>query len=221
MDKRLLSREQIAERIAQDLHDGDVVNLGIGIPVLVSNYVAADKEFIFQSEQGVLGMGSLAAPGEEDPDLVNASKLPVTLVPGGSFSHNADSFAMLRGKHIDVAVMGGMQVSEKGDLANWKVKGSLLGSIGGAMDIALGSKKLYIAMTHTSKNGDLKLVNKLDYPVTALGCVDRIYTDMAIIDVTADGLILREIAPGFTVEEVQAVTEPRLIVSNVLKAIPI
>lgn len=219
MEKRLLSRDQIAERIAQDLHEGDVVNLGIGIPVLVSNYVSNDSEIIYQSEQGVLGMGSLAPPGEEDPDLVNASKLPVTLVPGGSFSHHADSFAMLRGKHIDVAIMGGMQVSEKGDLANWKVKGAQLGSIGGAMDIALGSKKLYIAMTHTSKNGEFKIVNELDYPVTALRCVDRIYTDMAIIDVTAEGLVLQEIAPGFTAEDVQKVTEPKLIISKDLKEI--
>jgi 3-oxoacid CoA-transferase B subunit len=221
MDNRLLTREQIAKRIAQDLHDGDIVNLGIGIPVLVSNYVSEESEIIYQSEQGVLGMGSLAKPGEEDPDLVNASKLPVTLVPGGSFSHHADSFAMLRGNHIDIAIMGGMQVSEKGDLANWKVKGAHLGSIGGAMDIALGSKKLYIAMTHTSKKGDFKIVKELDYPVTAFGCVDRIYTDMAIINITSDGLVLKEIAPGFTIEDVQRVTEPRLIVSEDLKEISV
>lgn len=219
MENRLLTREQIAHRIAQDLQNGDVVNLGIGIPVLVSNYVSNDSEIIYQSEQGVLGMGSLAKPGEEDPNLVNASKLPVTLVPGGSFFHHADSFSMLRGKHIDVAVMGGMQVSEKGDLANWKVKGAKLGSIGGAMDIAIGSKKLFIAMTHTNKDGGYKIVKKLDYPVTAFRCVDRIFTDMAIIDVTDEGLVLKELAPGFTVEEVQKVTEPRLIVSPSLKEI--
>lgn len=213
MGKKRLTREQIAERIAQDLQDGDVVNLGIGIPVLVSNYVSHDSEIIYQSEQGVIGMGSLAKPGEEDPDLVNASKQPVTLVPGGSFCHHADSFAMLRGKHIDIAIMGGMQVSEKGDLANWKVRGAELGSIGGAMDIALGSKKLFIAMTHTSKDGDYKIVKELNYPATARRCVDRIYTDMAIIDVTPEGLVLKELAPGFTVEEVQEKTEPRLIVS--------
>jgi 3-oxoacid CoA-transferase B subunit len=221
MKKTLLSRDQIAERIAQDLQDGDVVNLGIGIPVLVSNYIPCNSEIIFQSEQGVLGMGSQAKPGEEDPDLVNASKQPVTLVPGGSFTHHADSFSMLRGKHIDVAVMGGMQVSVNGDLANWKVKGAQLGSIGGAMDIALGSKKLFIAMTHTNKDGGYKIVNELEYPVTALRCVDRIYTDMAIIDVTPEGLVLKELAQGFTVEEVQKVTEPRLMVSMDLKEISI
>lgn len=221
MDNALLTRDQIAKRIAEDLIDGDIVNLGIGIPVLVSNYVADNAEIVYHSEQGVLGMGSLAQPGEEDPDLVNASKLPVTLVPGGSFCHHADSFAMTRGKHIDVAVLGGMQVSEKGDLANWKVKGAKLGSIGGAMDIAIGVKKLFIAMTHLSKKGEYKIVKKLDYPVTALNCVTRIFTDMAVIDVTQDGLVLQEVAPGFTVEEVQRATEPRLIISNNLKEIPV
>ena len=219
MDNRLLTREQVAKRIAQDLVDGDVVNLGIGIPVLVSNYVAPNAEIVYHSEQGVLGMGAIAKPGEEDPDLVNASKLPVTLVPGGSFSHHADSFAMTRGKHIDVAILGGMQVSENGDLANWKVRGAKLGSIGGAMDIAIGAKKLFIAMTHLSKNGEYKIVKELDYPVTALKCVDRVFTDMAVIDVTSDGLVLQEIAPGFTVEEVQQATEPTLIISKNLKEI--
>ncbi|WP_077213227.1 3-oxoacid CoA-transferase subunit B [Bacillus dakarensis] len=221
MDNRLLTREQIAKRIAEDLTDGDIVNLGIGIPVLVSNFVADNAEVLYHSEQGVLGMGSLAKPGEEDPDLVNASKLPVTLVPGGSFCHHADSFAMTRGKHIDVAVLGGMQVSEKGDLANWKVKGAKLGSIGGAMDIAIGVKKLFIAMTHLSKKGEFKIVKELDYPVTALKCVTRIFTDMAVIDVTQEGLVLKEIAAGLSVEEVQKATEPRLIISSDLKEIPV
>ncbi|WP_019155379.1 3-oxoacid CoA-transferase subunit B [Robertmurraya massiliosenegalensis] len=217
MEKCKLTREQIAQRIAKDLQTGDIVNIGIGIPVLVSNYVASDAEIIYHSEQGVLGMGEKAKPGEEDPDLVNASKEPVTLVPGGSYSHSADSFAMARGKHIDVAILGGMQVSEKGDLANWKIKGVKLGSIGGAMDIAIGAKKIFIAMTHTSKNGDIKIVNQLDYPVTALRCVDRIYTDLAVIDVTPNGLLLKEIAPGFTVEEIQNVTEPILMIDKNLK----
>ncbi|MFS0823910.1 3-oxoacid CoA-transferase subunit B [Bacillus sp. 1P02SD] len=213
MANSLNVREQIAKRIAQDLHEGFVVNLGIGIPVLVSNFVSKDKEIIYHSEQGVLGMGSVASEEEADPDLVNASKEPVTLVPGGSFCHSADSFAMTRGKHIDVAILGGMQVSEKGDLANWKVKGAKLGSIGGAMDISIGAKKLFIAMTHTTKDGQPKIVNELDYAVTALNCVNRIYTDMAVIDVTQDGLILREVSPGYTVEDVQNATEPKLIVS--------
>jgi 3-oxoacid CoA-transferase B subunit len=219
VDKRLLTREQIAKRIANDLRDGNVVNLGIGIPVLVGNYVSPDAEIIYHSEQGVLGMGSLAEPGEADPDLVNASKEPVTLVPGGSFSHSADSFAMARGRHIDVAILGGMQVSEKGDLANWKVKGVQLGGIGGAMDIAIGAKLLFIAMTHVDKNGGYKIVKELDYPITALRCVDRIFTDMAVIDVTPEGLVLKEIAPGFTVEEIQKATEPKLIVPGDVKEI--
>lgn len=219
MDKRLLTREQIAKRIAKELRNGDVINLGIGIPVLVSNYVSAKSEYIYHSEQGVLGMGSLAEPHEADPDLVNASKEPITLVPGGSFSHSADSFAMVRGKHIDVAILGGMQVSENGDLANWKVKDVSLGGIGGAMDIAIGAKAVYVAMTHTNKDGGPKIVKQLDYPVTALNCVNTIFTDMAVIEVTRDGLVLKEIAPGFTVEEVQKATEPRLIVSNSLKEI--
>lgn len=221
MDKRLLTREQIAKRIAQDLRDGNIVNLGVGIPTLVSNYVPGDAEIVYHSEQGVLGMGPLAKPGEEDPDLVNASKLPVTLVPGGSFCHHADSFAMTRGKHIDVAVLGGMQVSEQGDLANWKVKGAKMGSIGGAMDIALGAKKLFIAMTHTNKDGEYKIVRELNYSVTALRCVDCVYTDMAVIAVTPEGLVLKEIVPGFTAEEVQKVTEPKLIISPDLKEIPV
>ena len=221
MMKRVLSRDQIAERIAMDLEDGNIVNLGIGIPVLVSNYVSSDKEVIDHSGQGVLGMGGLAQPEEADPDLVNASKEPVTLVTGGSFFHSADSFAMTRGKHIDIAILGGMQVSEKGDLANWLVKGAKLGSIGGAMDIALGTKKLFVAMTHTNKNGEPKLVKELDYEVTALNCVDRVYTDMAVIDVSAEGFVLKEIAPGLTVDDVQQATEPKLIVADDVKEIPI
>jgi len=213
MSNGLSIREQIAKRIAEDLHEGYIVNLGIGIPVMVSNFVSKEKEIIYHSEQGVLGMGSAASEEEADPDLINASKEPVTLVSGGSFSHSADSFAMTRGRHIDVAVLGGMQVSEKGDLANWKVKGAELGSIGGAMDISIGAKKLYIAMTHTTKDGQPKIVKELDYAVTALNCVDRIYTDMAVIDVTKEGLVLREVSPGYTVDDVQKATEPKLIVS--------
>jgi 3-oxoacid CoA-transferase B subunit len=212
MQMQVLTKEQIAKRIAQDLVEGNVVNLGIGIPVLVSNYVSPTCEIIYHSEQGVLGMGSLATGDEVDLDLVNASKQPVTLVPGGSFSHSADSFAMTRGQHIDVAILGGMQVSEKGDLANWKVKGANLGSIGGAMDIAIGAKKLYVAMTHSTKNGEPKIVKELSFPVTALNCVDRIYTDMAVIDVTKIGLVLKELAPGISVEDVQRVTGAKLIV---------
>lgn len=219
MSNSVSVREQIAKRIAQDLHEGYVVNLGIGIPVMVSNFVSKDKEIIYHSEQGVLGMGSTASKEEADLDLVNAAKEPVTLVSGASFCDSSISFAMTRGKHIDVAILGGMQVSEKGDLANWKVKGATLGSIGGAMDIAIGAKKLYIAMTHTTKDGQPKIVKELEYAVTALNCVDRIYTDMAVIDVTKEGLVLLEVRPGYTVEDVQNATEPDLIVSLLKESI--
>ncbi|QDI90341.1 3-oxoacid CoA-transferase subunit B [Salicibibacter halophilus] len=221
MEKRLLTKEQIAKRVADDLHGGIVVNLGIGIPVMATQYVSSDSEVIYHSEQGILGMGPLAKPGEEDPDLVNASKEPITLTPGGSYFDSASSFSMTRGKHIDVAVLGGMQVSENGDLANWKVKGAELGSVGGAMDIANGAKKLYIAMRHNAKKGDFKIVRCLDYPITALKCVNRIYTDMAVIDVTEKGLVMKEIAPSFTVEDVKHATEPDLIASQGLQEIQI
>jgi 3-oxoacid CoA-transferase B subunit len=207
--KTPLSREDIARRIAQDLADGVTVNLGIGIPTLVANYLPAGREIIFHSENGVLGVGPAPEKGREDPNLINASREYITVVPGASFSHQADSFSMTRGGHIDVAVLGGMQVSAKGDLANWKVKGAKLGSIGGAMDIACGAKRVFVAMTHVANDGQPKIVNKLSYPVTALGCVTSIYTDIAVIDVTPAGLVLREVAPGYSAEEVQALTEPR------------
>lgn len=158
MKKKPLAREHMAQRIAVDLEDGQTVNLGIGIPLLVSNYVSPEKEIIYHSENGILGMGPLAKEGEIDPELVNAGKQPVTVLPGASYTDHASSFAMTRGKHIDVAVLGGMQVSEQGDLANWKVPGSKMGSIGGAMDIAIGVKLLYVVMTHTSKKGESKIV---------------------------------------------------------------
>lgn len=219
MNNRFLSRERIAQRIAEDLKDGQTVNLGIGMPLLVSNYVSPDKEILYHSENGVLGMGPLAEEHEIDPDLVNAGKQPVTILPGGSYFHHADSFAMTRGKHIDVAVLGGMQVSEKGDLANWKVKGGQLGSIGGAMDIAIGAKELYIMITHTDKDGKPKIVRNCTYPLTGLKCVNRIYTDCAVIEVVEEGLLLKEIARGFTVDEIQEITEPILIISHELKQI--
>ncbi len=210
MIKILLTREQIAQRIARDLPDGAVVNVGIGIPTLVPNYVIAGREVIFHSENGVLGVGPAPPKGKEDPNLINAGKQFITLLPGGSFFHHADSFSMTRGKHVDVAVLGGMQVAVNGDLANWKVKGAKLGSIGGAMDIATGAKQILVAMTHATSKGEPKIVNTLSYPVTALHCVTRVYTDIAVIEVTPEGLVLREIAPGHTVADVQALTEPKL-----------
>ena len=214
-----LTHEQIARRIAQDLPDGAYVNLGIGIPTLCGNYIPADREVILHSENGVIGYGPKPAPGKEDPNLINAGKEFVTLLPGGSFSHQADSFSMTRGRHVDFAVLGGMQVSARGDLANWKVPGATLGAIGGAMDIAAGAKQVFVAMTHVTNKGEPKIVNTLTYPVTALKCVTRIYTDIAVIDVTREGLVLREVAPGFTAEDVQARTEPKLLVTGMLQAI--
>lgn len=219
MAKTSLTREQIARRIAMDLADGATVNLGIGIPTLVSNHIPAGREIIFHSENGVLGIGPTPEHGKEDPNLVNAGRGFITMLPGGSFSHQADSFSMTRGRHIDVAVLGGMQVSAQGDLANWKVKGARLGSIGGAMDIACGAKQVFVAMTHVTTDGQPKIVNALSYPVTALHCVTRIFTDIAVIDVTPQGLALLEVAPGYSAADVQALTEPRLIVSGSPKLI--
>ncbi len=217
MAKPPLTREQMARRIAQDIPDGAYVNLGIGIPALVANHIPADREIIFHSENGVLGLGPAPEQGKEDPYLVSAGKTFITLLPGGSYSHHADSFSMTRGGHIDIAVLGGMQVSAAGDLANWKVKGATLGGIGGAMDIAAGAKQVFVVMTHVTKKGEPKIVNALSYPVTAMRCVARIYTDIAVIDVTRQGLVLREVAPGYTAADVQTVTEPRLAAHSVYR----
>lgn len=211
LEKPRLTREQIAQRAALELPDGAYVNLGWGIPNLMSDYLPKDITVYFHSENGILGMGRRAKPGEEDFDLVDAMKVPVTLIPGGSFFHQADAHLMTRGGHLDVAVLGGFQVSEKGDLANWKIpdsKGS--GGIGGAMDIASGAKKLIVCMEHNTKDGAAKIVEKCNYPLTGLGCVDIIVTDLAVIDVTKDGLVLREVAPGWSANEVQALTGAKL-----------
>lgn len=213
--KQRLTREQIAQRTALELPDGAYVNLGFGIPNLISKYVPAGITIHFHSENGILGMGPRAQPGEENYDLVDAMKVPVTLLPGAAFFSQADAHSMTRGGHLDVAVMGGLQVSEKGDLANWKVPGAKgSGGIGGAMDIATGARRLIICMEHTSKDGAPKLVRQCTYPLTALVCVKTIVTDLALIDVTPQGLMLREIAPGFTPKEVQQVTEPVLILPD-------
>jgi 3-oxoacid CoA-transferase subunit B len=210
-DKARLTREQIARRAAQELTDGAFVNLGWGIPNLISDYLPEGLSVYFHSENGILGMGRRARTGEEDYDLVDAMKVPVTLIPGASFFHQADAHLMTRGGHLDVAVLGGFQVSEKGDLANWKIPGSQgSGGIGGAMDIATGSKKLIVCMEHNTKDGAPKIVKECSYPLTAIECVNTIVTDLAVIDVTRDGLVLREVAPGWTTEEVQKCTEAKL-----------
>jgi 3-oxoacid CoA-transferase B subunit len=214
-DKPRLTREQIAQRAAQELTDGAFVNLGWGIPNLIADYLPKGVTVYFHSENGILGMGRRAKAGEEDYDLVDAMKVPVTLIPGASFFHQADAHLMTRGGHLDVAVLGGFQVSEKGDLANWKIPGAKgSGNIGGAMDIATGSKKIIVCMEHNTKDGGAKIVRKCSYPLTAIECVNTIVTDLAVIEVTKDGLVLREVAPGWTAEEVQKCTEAKLGVGS-------
>jgi 3-oxoadipate CoA-transferase beta subunit len=211
-DKPRLTREQIAQRAALELPDGSYVNLGWGIPNLIADYLPKNITVYFHSENGILGMGRRAKPGEEDFDLVDAMKVPVTLIPGASFFHQADAHLMTRGGHLDVAVLGGFQVSERGDLANWKipgVKGS--GGIGGAMDIAAGAKKLIVCMEHTTKEGAPKIVRQCTYPLTGLACVDTIVTDLSVIDAKPQGLMIREIAPGWSIEELQKLTGAPLI----------
>jgi 3-oxoacid CoA-transferase subunit B len=211
MSKTRLTREQIAERAAMELPDGVYVNLGWGIPNLIATYVPPNISVYFHSENGILGMGPRAKSGEEDFDLVDAMKVPVTLLPGGSYFSQDDAHVMTRGGHLDICILGGLQVSECGDLANWRVPGAKgAGGIGGAMDISVGAKKLIVTMEHTAKDGSPKIVKTCTYPLTAIECVDTIITDLAVIDVTPDGLVLREVAPGFTPEEVQSVTEPKL-----------
>ncbi|MGH9742490.1 MAG: 3-oxoacid CoA-transferase subunit B [Candidatus Acidiferrum sp.] len=211
-DKPRLSREQIAQRAALELPDGAYVNLGWGIPNLIADHLPKHLEVFFHSENGILGMGRRARPGEEDYDLVDAMKVPVTLMPGASFFHQADAHLMTRGGHLDVAVLGGFQVSETGDLANWKIPGAKgVGGIGGAMDIAAGAKKLIVCMEHATKEGAPKIVSQCTYPLTGIACVDTIVTDLAVIDVKPEGLLLREIAPGWSIEELQKLTEAPLL----------
>jgi 3-oxoadipate CoA-transferase beta subunit len=206
-DKPRLTREQIAHRAAMELPNGAYVNLGWGIPNLIADHLPKNVEVYFHSENGILGMGRRARPGEEDYDLVDAMKVPVTLIPGASFFHQADAHLMTRGGHLDVAVLGGFQVSEKGDLANWKIPGAKgPGGIGGAMDIAAGARKLIVCMEHTTKEGAPKILRQCTYPLTGLACVDTIVTDLTVIDVKPEGLILREIAPDWSIEELQKLT---------------
>src|SRR5690349_19671560 len=222
LDKPRLTREQIAQRAALELPDGAYVNLGWGIPNLIADYLPKEITVYFHSENGILGMGRRARPGEEDYDLVDAMKVPVTLIRGASFFHQADAHLMTRGGHLDVAVLGGFQVSEKGDLANWKIPGAKgSGGIGGAMDIAAGAKKLIVCMEHVTKEGAPKIVKKCAYPLTGLECVDTIVTDLAVIDVTPEGLVLREVAPGWTPEEVQKLTGAPLIAKGHVPEIPL
>jgi len=222
MSKPRLTREQIAARAALELPDGACVNLGWGIPNLTAAYVPAGRTIYFHSENGILGMGPRAKSGEEDYDLVDAMKIPVTLVPGASFFSQVDAHVMTRGGHLDVCILGGLQVSEKGDLANWRVPGAKgAGGIGGAMDISVGAERLIVTMEHNAKDGSAKVVKQCTYPLTAIECVRTIITDLAVIDVTPQGLVLREVAPGFSPREVQAATEAELSWSGKVPEIPV
>lgn len=207
-----ITRELIALRVARELRAGMVVNLGIGLPTQVANYVDAATDLLFQAENGILGYGGILDE-DFDPEVINAGGQPVSLRPGASFFDSAASFAMIRGGHVEVAVLGGLQVSERGDLANWSVPERGGGSIGGAMDLAVGARRLIIAMEHRTRDGSPRIVRECSYPLTGPACVDLIVTDLAVIEVTTEGLLLREVAPGVTAAGVQSVTEPKLIVA--------
>ena len=219
MDKERLDRDVIAMRVAKELPDGAYVNLGIGIPTLVSNYVSEGCTVIYHSESGVLNCGPLADEGEEDIDLINAGGQFLKMVPGMSFFSSSDAFAMIRGGHIDVTVLGAMQVAENGDLANWMLPERGVGNIGGAMDLAMGARRIIVAMEHTDRSDNPKVVRECSYPPTGRGCVSLIVTDIAVMEVTEAGLVLKEVAPGWTPEEVQHLTDARLVLDPDLKEI--
>ena len=206
------TKDQLAARVAADIAEGSVVNLGIGLPTLVANHIPADREVLLHSENGVLGIGGAPLAGQEDYDLINAGKQPVTLRAGGSYFHHADSFAMMRGGHLDICVLGAFQVAANGDLANWSTGApDAIPAVGGAMDLAIGAKKTLVMMDHRTKAGEPKIVERCGYPLTGLACVSRIYTDLAVIDVTPAGLLLVETAPGWSRDDVQAATGAALI----------
>jgi 3-oxoadipate CoA-transferase beta subunit len=198
------SRDEIAQRVAQDIPEGAYVNLGIGLPTMVANHLDPAKEIFLHSENGLLGMGPAPAPGEEDEDLINAGKQPVTLLTGGAFFHHADSFAMMRSGHLDICVLGAFQVSERGDLANWHTGApDAIPAVGGAMDLAIGAKKVFVMMEHQTKSGESKIVSACTYPLTGVACVSRIYTDLATIDVTPNGLVVIDMIDGLTLDQLQ------------------
>jgi 3-oxoadipate CoA-transferase beta subunit len=202
-----LNRDQMAARVAKDIPEGAYVNLGIGLPTMVTKHLPPERDIFLHSENGLLGMGPAPAAGEEDEDLINAGKQPVTLLDGGSYFHHADSFAMMRGGHLDICVLGAFQVSSKGDLANWHTGApDAIPAVGGAMDLAIGAKRVFVMMEHQTKDGSSKIVSECSYPLTGVACVSRIYTDLAVIDVVAGALVVREMVEGLSFDELQRIT---------------